>query len=105
MFKQEDLKGKLRQIGGVGEWTPNFNSQLLKISKKVYFELFNKELNVIAVHGTVEPGLFILHNPNLEAISIGPNSIEAHSPKERLEIQSVEKTWNFLIKLLETIKN
>jgi len=105
LFKQSDLKAKLRQVGGVGEWTPDFNSQLLSLSKKVYFELFNNELNVIAVHGTLECGLFTLHNPNLEAISIGTNSIEAHSPEERLEIQSVEKTWKFLTSLLKTISS
>ncbi len=105
LFKLPNLKGKLRQVGGVGEWTPDFDSQLLALSKKVYFELFNNELNVIAVHGTLECGLFTPHNHNLEAISIGANSKEAHSPEERLEIQSVEKTWNFLIKLLETISS
>ena len=105
LFKLSDLKGKLRQVGGVGEWAPDFNSKLLALSKKVYLELFNKELNVVVVHGSLEPGLFTFYNPNLETISLGPNSKKAHSPEERLEIQSVEKTWNFLIKLLETISS
>jgi len=105
LFKLPELKTKLRQVGGVGEWTPDFDSKLLALSKEVYFELFNKELNVTAVHGTLEPGLFTSHNPNLESIAIGTNTKKAHSPEERLEIQSVEKTWNFLIKLLETISS
>ena len=105
LFKLPNLKVKLRQVGGVGEWTPDLDSQLLAISKEVYFELFNKEPNVTAVHGALECGLFTSHNSNLESIAIGPNSKEAHSPEERLEIQSVEKTWKFLITLLKTISS
>ncbi len=105
LFKQPELKTKLRQVGGVGEWAPNIESKLLALSKEVYLELFNKEPNVTAVHGALECGLFTSHNPNLECIAIGTNAKEAHSPEERLEIQSVEKTWNFLIKLLETISS
>lgn len=105
MFKQPELKTKLRQVGGVGEWAPNFESKLLALSKEVYLELFNKEPNVTAEHGTLECGLFTSHNPNLESIAIGTNTKKAHSPEERLEIQSVEKTWKFLVKLLETISS
>ena len=105
LFKLPNLKVKLRQVGGVGEWTPDFDSQLLAISKEVYFELFNKEPNVTAVHGALECGLFTSHNPNLESIAIGTNAKEAHSPEERLEIQSVEKTWKFLTSLLKTISS
>ena len=105
LFKQPELKTKLRQVGGVGEWSPNFESKLLALSKEVYLELFNKEPYVTAVHGALECGLFTSHNPNLESIAIGTNTKEAHSPEERLEIQSVEKTWKFLIKLLETISS
>jgi len=105
LFKLPNLKVKLRQVGGVGEWTPDFDSQLLAISKEVYFELFNKEPNVTAVHGALECGLFTSHNSNLECIAIGPNAKDAHSPEERLEIQSVEKTWKFLTSLLKTISS
>lgn len=105
LFKQPELKTKLRQVGGVGEWAPNFESKLLALSKEVYLELFNKEPNVTAEHGTLECGLFTSHNPNLESIAIGTNTKKAHSPEERLEIQSVEKTWKFLVKLLETISS
>lgn len=105
LFKLPELKTKLRQVGGMGEWTPNFESKLLALSKDVYFGLFNEEPKVTAVHGTLECGLFTSHNPNLESVSIGTNAKDAHSPEERLEIQSVEKTWKFLITLLKTISS
>ena len=103
LFKLTDLNIKLKTIGGYGGWKPDFSSNLLKISKETYKELFNEEVNAKAFHVGLEPGVFKIKFPEVEMISIGPNTIGPHSPDERLEIKSVEKLWKFLIKLLKNL--
>lgn len=39
----------------------------------------------------------------IEAVAFGANAKGLHSPDERLEVISVERTWNFLIQLLKKL--
>ncbi len=39
----------------------------------------------------------------VDAIAFGANAKGLHSPDERLEIKSVESTWNFLLNLLKKL--
>jgi dipeptidase D len=82
-------------------WTPNFNSKILTLTKDVYKELYKKEIEVKAIHAGLECGILKKKFPNMEMVSIGPKIVGAHSPDERVSVQSVEKIWNFLIALLK----
>ncbi len=84
-------------------WTPNFNSKLLVLTKDNYKELFNKDILVKAIHAGLECGILKKKFPHMEMISIGPKNEGAHSPDERLSVKSVEKIWNFLLKLLNKL--
>lgn len=88
---------------GYPSWTPNFNSKLLKVAKETYKKLFNKELNVEVTHGGLECGVILNKYPDLDAISIGPTIENPHSVEEKLEIKTVEKTYNFLISLIKEL--
>jgi len=103
LFEQTGLKIRSRQMGGFGEWNPNFDSPLLKITKETYEELSMENIIITAVHGNLEPGVFRLNYPDLDMITIGPTLEALHSPDERLDIQSVEKFWNIFICLLQKI--
>lgn len=84
-------------------WTPNFNSKLLTLTKDAYRQLFNNELLVKAIHAGLECGILKKKFPHMEMISIGPRNEGAHSPEERLLVKSVEKIWNFLLRLLQKL--
>ncbi len=84
-------------------WEPNLASKLLSISKDVYKELFQEEPNIEIIHAGLETGILKKKFPNFEMISIGPTMKNPHSPDERLKIASIEKFWNFLIRLLKTL--
>ncbi|NVM19886.1 MAG: M20/M25/M40 family metallo-hydrolase, partial [Candidatus Lokiarchaeota archaeon] len=89
--------------GSYPPWEPDFNSKLLKIAQKTYKDLYNEEINLIIIHGGLEATLLIDKIPGIQAIAFGANSKGLHSPNERLEIKSVERTWNFLINLLKKL--
>ncbi|HEC37890.1 MAG TPA: aminoacyl-histidine dipeptidase [bacterium] len=81
-------------------WQPEFKSKLLSLTKEAYKDLTGKEIKVKAIHAGLECGILGKKFPHMEMISIGPKNIGAHSPNERVSIQSVGKIWNFLITLL-----
>ncbi len=81
-------------------WTPNFQSKLLARCKKTYKELFSEDINIKAIHAGLECGILKKKFPQMEMISFGPTNEGAHSPDERLLINSVVKVWKLLISLL-----
>ena len=93
-----------RTIPGIyPPWEPKVDSNLLKLAKESYSELYNKEPLVIMVQGGLECTLLINLNPEMEAIAIGPTIKDMHSPNESLKVNSVEKTWNFLLRILQKL--
>ncbi len=88
---------------GYPGWKPNMNSEILKVSERVYTNLFGKAPEIMAIHAGLECGLFLEKYPNLDMISCGPTILGAHSPEERVQISTVEKWWKFLGELLKNI--
>lgn len=88
---------------GYPSWQPNFNSALLKTCREVYQKLFNQEPKVEAIHAGLECGLIGNVHPGMEMISIGPTIKNPHSPDEKIYLPSIERIWQFLKALLESI--
>jgi len=93
----------IQATDGYPGWKPNPDSKILKVSEKIYEDLFGEAPEVKAIHAGLECGLFLEKYPHLDMISCGPTILGAHSPEERIEIASVEKWWKFLIELLKNI--
>ncbi|MFX0080261.1 MAG: beta-Ala-His dipeptidase [Candidatus Hodarchaeota archaeon] len=104
LFNLMDLETEIIIDSDYPGWQPDFNSKLLKFTEEAFKTLFNKEIEVKAIHAGLECGILKKKFPDMDMISIGPKNIGGHSPDERISIQSVEKIWNFLISLL-TILN
>ncbi len=84
-------------------WPDNPNSQLLQQAVDVYKSMYHQEPIIKTIHAGLEVGVFMEKCPHLEAISIGPNMASIHSPDERLSIASTQRTYAYLIKLLESL--
>jgi len=104
LFKEALFTANIKQLGGYGGWTPNFNSKIVILAKKVYKALFKEEASTLAIHAGLECGALKEKFPHVDMISLGPSVIGVHSPDERLNVKSVEKTWNFLINILQSTK-
>jgi len=89
---------------GYPGWTPNPDSQILKTTVKSYKKLFGNEPVVRSIHAGLECGLFLEKYPNLDMVSFGPTIKGAHSPDERLNIETTEKFWKHLVDVLENIE-
>ncbi len=95
------MRASVRHSGGYPGWKPDTSSEVLKISEKVYRELFKQEPLIKAIHAGLECGLFLQKYPGLDMISFGPTIKGAHTPEERIQIDTVDKFWLFLLELLK----
>ncbi len=94
----------VRSSDGYPGWTPNPNSNILKISVESYNRLFRKEPVVRSIHAGLECGLFLEKYPGLDMVSLGPTIRNAHSPDERIHIETVQKFWMHLVDVLRNIQ-
>jgi dipeptidase D len=84
-------------------WRPRWDSPLLKKCVEVYKQQFGKEPLVEMTHGGLECGVLSTRCGGLDAISLGPTILDAHSPDERLHVPSVARAWTLLNALLESL--
>jgi dipeptidase D len=101
----ELIGAKVVHTGSYPGWTPNKNSEILKITESQHYILFKEKPAVKAIHAGLECGLFLDKYPHLDMISFGPTIRDAHSPDERMEIKTVERFWRLLLAVLENIPN
>ena len=90
-------------MGRYPAWQPNVNSSLLGRAKEVYKEQHGEYPVVEIIHAGLECGVIGEKFADMDMISFGPVIEFAHSPKERLNIESVGKNWEFLKMLLKEI--
>lgn len=95
--------GKVTHGDGYPGWNPNPDSLILEITRKAYYTLFNKEPKVLAIHAGLECGIIGENFKGMDMISYGPTIKGAHSPDERLEIESVCKFWDLTLEVLKQI--
>ncbi len=91
------------QMGEYPAWEYKKESRLRDTMVKVYKDMFGKDAKVEAIHAGLECGLFTEKLPGLDCVSIGPQMHDIHTSRERLEIASTERTWNFLLEVLKNL--
>lgn len=89
---------------GYPGWTPNPDSEVARIAAESYTRLFGNEPVVKSIHAGLECGLFLEKYPELDMVSFGPTIRGAHSPDERINIETVDKFWKLLVDVLENIR-
>jgi dipeptidase D len=93
----------ITQGNGYPGWQPNPDSPLLARSLELYRDLFDDEPEVLSIHAGLECGLIGARFPELDMIAIGPTIRNPHTPDELVEIDSVERYWQFLCRLVEKL--
>jgi dipeptidase D len=94
---------KVESTDGYPGWKPDMNSKILSVSKEVYKELFKSEPEIKAIHAGLECGLLGDKIEGLDMISFGPTITGAHSPDEKVNIETVEKFYDLLKAILKKI--
>lgn len=89
--------------GDYPAWEYKKNSHLRDTMVRVYSKMFKKDPDVIAIHAGLECGLLSEKLPGLDCVSIGPNMHDIHTSRERLEIVSTKRTWEFILEVLKAL--
>ncbi len=84
-------------------WPVRPGSELLEICSRQYKALTGQEIRVEPVHAGLECGGFSAKNPALDIISIGPDILDIHSPKETLILESVYNCDRLVRSILKEI--
>ena len=108
-------KALMRKVGMVGKafgcqvsihgqypaWEFKRNSAFRDELVALYKEMTGEEPIVETMHAGVECGLLASKLPGLDAVSIGPEMHDIHTPKERLGIASTERIYNYVRRVIE----
>lgn len=94
---------KVEFSGAYPGWKPNLQSPILKEMTKVYEENYGKTPKVMIIHAGLECGILGMNYPKMDMISFGPTIRYPHSPDEKVNIATVEKFWDYLVKTLANI--
>lgn len=100
----DNLGGYITNVGEYPAWEFKKESHLRDLMSEVFEEQYGYKPVVNALHAGVECGLFSEKLPGLDCVSFGPAIYDIHTAKERLSIESVQRTWKFTLEVLKRLK-
>ena len=95
--------GSYSQMGEYPAWEYRKDSPLRDTMVKLYTQMYGKEPEVVAIHAGLECGLLAQKLPGLDCVSIGPQMHDIHTSREKLEIASTRRVWDFLCAVLKEL--
>ncbi|UER67766.1 beta-Ala-His dipeptidase [Borrelia sp. BU AG58] len=84
-------------------WSPAGDSKLLNHLKAVYKDMYLKEPKTIVIHAGLETGIISSKFGGIDSVTIGPWIEAPHTPRERVNIESTVRVYNFLKTSLESL--
>lgn len=69
----------------------------------LYEQHTGKKARVLVIHGGLECGLLSDKIPGLDAVSIGPDIHDIHTPKEHISLRSIARTYEYVRKILSSV--
>ena len=96
-------EGNYTQRGEYPAWEYKKDSGLRDTMVSAYEKLYGEKPQVVAIHAGLECGLLGEKLPGLDCVSFGPLMQDIHPSREKLNIASTERTWNYLLEVLKAL--
>ncbi len=96
-------EGTTSEMGDYPAWEYKKDSRLRDTMVATFSRMFAKEPEVVAIHAGLECGLLSEKLPGLDCVSIGPDMQDIHTSREKLNIASTKRTWEFLLEVLKSL--
>lgn len=96
--------GTCTQSSSYPAWEYAEKSPLRNLMTDAFQEIYGKYPKIETIHAGLECGIIADKIPGLDAVSIGPDLTDIHTPNERLNIASAKRTWEFLLEALKKLK-
>lgn len=97
------LGGKYKETGSYPAWEYRQDSPIRDLANATFRRLFGGDCRIEAIHAGLECGVFSGKIKGLDCISMGPDMHDVHTPRERLSITSVQRTWLHLTEILKAL--
>lgn len=92
--------GTCMVTGRYPAWEYREDSKLRQMMCDAYEALYHARPEIQAIHAGVECGIFAGEIQNLDCVSFGPDIKDIHTVRERLDIGSVQRTWELIKEVL-----
>ena len=76
---------------------------MYKVYEKVYEKATGKKLIDKHIHAGTDVGTIIKGMGGLDVIGIGPNTYKFHTPDECMELESYDRAYRYIVKVLENL--
>ena len=100
----EIVGAHIEMVGSFSAWAYNPVSKLRPLMIDVYKKLYGTEPECKVMHCGLEGGIFEEKKPDFDIVTFGPNLRGVHTPDERLDIPSTQRTWEYLKAILAECK-
>lgn len=95
------LGGHCTSSNAYPSWHYRPASKLRDICSEAYAACYDGAFpTFLTVHAGLETGYLLEKKPDMDAVSIGPNCLDFHSPGERLSVSSVQRFYKYLCAVL-----
>lgn len=84
-------------------WAPVPDSHIVTLARRAVGTITSTEPPLKAIHAGLECGIIGAKLPGLQSVSYGPTITGAHSPDERVKIDTVEPFWRATLLLLDML--
>ena len=95
--------GSTAEMGDYPAWEYQKDSHLRDTMVRVFEKMYGKKPVVVSIHAGLECGLLSEKLPGLDCVSIGPDMLDIHTSREKLDIASTRRTWEFLLEILKEL--
>lgn len=99
----EFLGGTYQTKGEYPAWEYKADSKLRDTMIELYKEEFGREPIIEAIHAGLECGILAEKMNGLDIVSIGPDMMDVHTPKERLSISSTIRVFDYIVNVLKAL--
>ncbi len=95
--------GTCSRTGDYPAWEYKKDSRLRDTMVDVYERMYGSKPQVVAIHAGLECGLLSEKLPGLDCVSIGPMMQDIHTSREKLNIASTQRVWQYLQEVLKQL--
>ena len=99
----ERTGGSFSMRGAYPAWEYRESSPLREAACRVFRTMYGKDAETVVIHAGLECGVFAGKIADFDAISLGPDNFDLHTPEEHLSISSTERVYAFLRQLLAAL--
>ncbi|MGN0394102.1 MAG: aminoacyl-histidine dipeptidase, partial [Coprococcus sp.] len=98
------LGGTIDLNGEYPAWEYKKDSPLRSLMIEIFNKQYGHEPVIEALHAGVECGIFNEKIPDFDCVSFGPDIKDIHTTNECMSVDSIVRTWNYLLEILKRLK-